>query len=141
MALIPWKDITWGENDLITVDQLAGGESNDVWLRDNTPRGVYTIGNRATGLKIACGATVIKATDARMASVQVSFGNIFSAGCRPIITLGCETRQNYVSLTILGIGQLHPDDRGFMVQAAGDQVVGTAKLDWDIHVNWIAMGY
>lgn len=137
-----FSNVVWQPLDLMTDDKMSQMDQNSQWIRDRLPLTHYTHGvNRTQGIKIVSGIKKIGSTAEPKVTVQVTFGNFFTVGCRPIITTGLVTRMDRVFVTVAGIGQLHPDNRGFTLQAIGDQRESTVRIASDIFVNWTAIGY
>lgn len=123
------------------MDQLA---SNTQWLFDNMPRARYTAhGVRQNeGVKIAAGLCLIPASDMARANREVTFGDFFSVGCQPVVTTGIVATQRRIHATIDGIGQLHPDHRGFQVHIYMD--IPNEENNFiarNFYVSWHAIGY
>jgi hypothetical protein len=96
------------------------------------------------GIRLAGGRAVIAPRKASSAVVTVTFANMFSPGCAPIITLGIvSTEQGRVFCNINGIGaKVIPDERGFDLGVHLDEKTAANNvLRRTIYVNWLAMGY
>jgi hypothetical protein len=140
-----FKVVNWTPNEVVGEEKMEQMNTNMVWLRDNTPRAIYTLPSgfrRDTGLRIAAGRTNFAARRSDTARSTVYFNNLFVEGCQPIITTGLiSNKQVNVVHAISGIGQLHPDARGFEINVA----VNASKKKHDkikgFYVSWIAMGY
>lgn len=147
MAATPFRAVNWSPNELIGEDKMDQMSANMNWLRDNTPRAVYTLPGgtqRVEGVRVVSGKVVIGARKTDTAEATVRFGNFFSTQCQPVITTGIvsgNTRKLFV--VYKGIGQLQPDHRGFEVMVKSDN--GTAKREASIpntfYVAWTALGY
>lgn len=146
MAATPFRAINWSPNELIGEDKMDQMAANMNWLRDNTPRAVYTLPSgvrRVEGLRMAAGRVLISARKSDSATASVRFGNFFSARCQPIITTGIvATQQEKIFCIVNGFGELHPDHRGFEVQV--NVAADLDKNDFikrSFYVTWQAMGY
>lgn len=146
MATTPFRAVNWSPSELVGEDKMDQMNSNMSWLRDNTPRGVYTLPSglrRVEGLRIASGRVLITARKSDSAIAPVRFGNFFSSRCQPIVTTGIVAEgQRKIFAIINGFGQLHPDHRGF--QVAVNIAADAEKFDRiskSFYVTWQAMGY
>lgn len=110
---------------------------------ENTPRASYDAYGvkRTTGVKIACGATIIYASKLEMQTRPVYFSNFFSAASKPIVTTSVTSFQTAVFVTINGFGVYQPDSRGFEVVVELRAKSGAAQISQNFYVNWIAMGF
>lgn len=147
MATTPFKATNWSPNELIGEDKMDQMSANMNWLRDNTPRGLYTLpggSKRVEGLRIASGKAIVASRKAAVADIEVRFSSFFSSGCQPSITTGIVSNATRrIFLVYRGIGQVQPDNRGFELRLTADN--GTAKKEASINhtvwVAWQAMGY
>ena len=147
MATTPFRAVNWSPNELIGEDKMDQVSNNINWLRDNTPRVIYTLPSgvqRVEGIRIASGRVLIGARKSEDANAEVRFGNFFSNQCQPNITTGivsAHTRRLFA--VIRGIGQLQPDNRGFevLVRAANETKKQDASIVYNFYVSWHAMGY
>ena len=120
--------------------------SNVQWVYDNTPRALYTnwLGmQKPTGIKIVGGMTFFGASTSDRTTTYVSFGNAFSMGCYPVVTLGMNnTFQNKVFCRTWGSPYTQPDHIGMNiaieVAATND---GRDKIESNFLVHWMALGY
>lgn len=145
MAATPFRAVNFQPNELLTEDLLDQLASNQTWLFENTPRAIYTYGTirRMEGIKIISGRALIGSTKKNNASTTVRFGNYFSAGSNPNITHGIvSAHQRRFFVTIDGIDQLMPDNRGFQIHVYLDAQTPKKqdKISRNIYIPWIAMG-
>lgn len=144
MATTPFRAVNFQPTQLLTEELLDQLATNQTWLFENTPRAIYTYGSlvRREGVRIVSGRALIGATAKTNSSVTVRFGNFFSANCNPNITTGIvSAKQRRFFVTVDGIGQLMPDNRGFQVHVSLDAQKKADKISNNIYVSWIAMGY
>ena len=144
MAATTFKVINWSPNEVISKDKMDSINQNTVWLRDNSPRAYYSTPDvsREQGLRIASGRKPIPAGKNDSDTVTVHFKNLFASKCQPIITTGIvSNNQRKIFCVISGLGQLHPDNRGFDIHvnvSAGKEKNDKIK---GFHVTWQALGY
>jgi len=146
MAATPFRAVNWSPNELVGEDKMTQISANMNWLRDNTPRVVYTLPSglrRVEGVRIASGRIMIAARKSDDATATVRFSNFFSSRCQPNITTGIvATGQVRIFCVTHGIGQLQPDDRGFQVVVnIAAENKKTDKIAKSFYVHWQAMGY
>lgn len=146
MAVTPFRAVNFQPNQLLSEELLDQLASNQTWLYEMTPRAVYTYGSlrRREGVKLISGRALIGATKRNHASTTVRFGDFFSANCNPNITNGIvSAHQRRFFVTLDGIGQLMPDNRGFQIHVYLDAQTATRhdKIARNIYISWQAMGY
>lgn len=145
MAATPFKPITWAPYDNVDKDRLNQMANNDLWLLDNKIGGNYNAHGvrRTIDLRIACGLALITARKEDRAVVEVRFNDYFSPNSKPIVTTGTvSASQRRLITTIDGIGQLHPDSRGFRVHSVIEsESKKNKRLMKNFYVSWIALGY
>lgn len=142
-----FKAVNWTPNEKVGEAKMGQMSDNATYLYENTPRAVYTLPGgltRQEGVKLVSGRVLIaKKMDSDSTSARVRFGNFFSTRCEPLITTGIiAEHQVRIFCVINGIGQLHPDHRGFNVQiniAANKPKHDKVKKSF--YVAWQAMGY
>lgn len=147
MASTPFRAVNWSPNELIGEDKMDQMSANMNWLRDNTPRAVYTLPSglrRVEGVRVVSGRVFIATSKSDEASAEVRFSNFFSVECQPSVTTGIiSNHTRRIFSVVKGIGQLQPDHRGFEVRVTADN--GTKKKEASIahsfYVAWQAMGY
>lgn len=145
MAATPYKPISWYDNDPLFTDKLNAMTNNDQWLFENSASMYYNAYSlkRTTGIKIACGMTLIPSAKSSWASALVYFGDFFSAGCHPVIVTGLVHQWEIrIHHGVRGIGTMHPDQRGFTISVSTDIPTATSNyISKFFYVSWIAMGY
>lgn len=149
MAIRGYRAITWEPQDLLSdwaFDQMT---QNIQALHDYTPRGRYTAAhqgiNREEGIKIASGRVIIpKQGKKNEASANVAFGNFFTPGCQPNVTIGINARQQQnIYCTFRGLsGANLPDHNGLHIDILiGEEDGEKKKIAQPFYVHWSAMGY
>jgi hypothetical protein len=144
MAFPLIKVLSWSPLDTITADKLNDMVNNDNLLQENMVRGYYNgLVKKDTGIRIAAGLVVVTARKSNVASVPVTFGDFFSAGCNPIVTTGANaTSQRQIYVTIDGPGSaILPDRTGFSAVAWVDSTSKTKKITHSFYISWIALGW
>lgn len=144
MAVVPYKAVSWSDNEPLFTSKLNQMANNDQWLYEHTPRMLYTAYNqrKADGLKIASGILMCHPAPSGIQQHVVYFGSFFSEACTPVVVTGL-MHQGEVRMTfgVKGIGQTYVDHRGFEL-LGGAIHHGTAKAFTKIFwVPWIAMGF
>lgn len=138
MTATPYKPISWNERELISPDKMAQLANNSQWLFENTPRGNYNAFSiaKTTGVKLACGIMVFGGAKVNYQTKAVNFGNFFAAACHPIVTTGVVSLQRRTFVVLQGLGDTHPDNRGFNLTVECDTVI-----ERSFYVTWQAMGF
>lgn len=147
MAATAFSAVSWTASEVLTLDKMQQFADNVQWLRDNTPTAMYTLPSgvkRSTGVKLVAGRALVTARAEDNAMVAVNFGNTFSVGCLPIVTIGivndfATKMYNRVS----GPGDLlSPTHTGFQiyVMVANDQAKND-KIKKNMYVHYQAVGY
>lgn len=143
---MPFNAVNWTPNELVGQRKMNTMTNNAEWLYANTPRAIYTLPGglrRVEGTKLASGRVIITKRNKDSATVEVRFGNYFTARCEPNITTGIiAASQPQVFDSIRGIGRLIPDNRGFQVTVnIAAQNARRDKITRSFYVAWQAMGY
>lgn len=145
MAVDTYTVVSWQPNELITEAKMDTIGNNLQWLYDRMPRATYSAWsvNQTKGIKIVAGMTIIPPDANGVVYKDVHFGNIFTPGCRPVVTTGLISATNRrVHVTIDGLGVIYPDDRGFSVIVVDNQTTPkNNKFTKSMYVSWIAIGY
>lgn len=130
---------------MLTETKMDRIGSNLQWLYERMPRAKYDAWNvkQDKGVKIVGGMVSIPPDKDGIVVKNVYFGDIFTPGCRPIVTMGIiSDALRRVYITIDGIGTVLPDDRGFQVHANATYAnKNTTKFTRTFYVAWQAMGY
>lgn len=145
MATTPFRAVGWSPNELVGEDKMDQQSSNVNWLKDNTPRALYTASNtrRIEGVKIMSGRALIGADKSDSAKATVRFGNFFNSACEPNVTTGIvSSKQVKIFAVISGFGRLHPDHNGFEVSVnIANEGKKFDKITRSFFVTWQAMGF
>lgn len=140
MAVVPYKPVSWSDNEPLFTSKLNQMANNEQWLYEHTPRMLYTAYNqrKADGLKIASGILMCNPDPHGIQQHVVYFGSFFSESCTPVVVTGL-MHQGEVRITfgVKGIGQTYVDHRGFEL-LGGTIQRPFVKVFW---VPWIAMGF
>jgi hypothetical protein len=141
-----YSPVSWQPNEIITADKMSQFSDNVQWVKDNTPRAVYTNPNgfrRSTGVVFLCGMALVTARAEDRASVIVTFGNSFTPGCQPIVNVtSCNLYTARVFHRITGIGEHVPSYNGFTVWMQVDANNNNNDfIQSNTYIHWIAMGY
>ncbi len=140
MAVVPYKSVSWSDNEPIFTSKLNQMTNNDQWLFENTPRMLYSAFDqrRAEGVKIASGLLACNPDPNGIQQHVVYFGSFFSESCTPVVVTGL-MHQGEVRITfgVKGIGQTYVDHRGFEI-LGGTIQRPFVKAFW---IPWIAVGY
>jgi len=121
--------------------------SNEDYLNDHLPDVTYQSYGivRTDGIKILAGVVSMGANKAAQVSRGVYFGNFFTVGCRPIITVAHASTSNYrchIAIKAIPGGVLVPDHTGFAVILNNDPVTATTNnFTTTQHIHWMALGY
>lgn len=141
-----FKFISWSPNEAITESKMNTMANNDTWLRDNMVTGRYSNSgtNRHTSTVVVSGMAAIPAANKAFASKAIKFNQVFSTGCRPIVTASVITeKQRRVWLTIDGLaGGKFPNNIGFQAHVMVDaDKKAERKIKKGMYVQYLAMGY
>lgn len=145
MAIVPYKAVSWSDNEPLFTSKLNQMANNDQWLYEHMPRMLYTAYNqrKADGLKIASGILMCQPAPSGIQQHVVYFGSFFSESCTPVVVTGL-MHQGEVRMTfgVKGIGQTYVDHRGFELLGGAihhsPNHKAFTKIFW---VPWIAMGF
>jgi len=145
MPITPYRAVSWEPNDILSADKLNRMTSNDQYLFDHMPRALYRAYGvrRDTGIKVAGGLCLIKASKRPTGTNTVNFGSFFSSRCDPIVTTGVvNSQQDRIFVAINGLGKPQPDNRGFRVRVSVNAAHKKhQKIKRRFYVSWIALGY
>lgn len=150
----PFKAIEFAKHDTITRRMLDTVQSNNQWLKDNTPRGRLIAENGAVQdkLTVLVSGRVFIARNKKYnyATRTVRFPAAFDSNCRPNVTTGIMSEgAKEIFVVVNGpSGALLPNSTGFDIQISADDAGNNAskpKNRWRIakgfYVTWQAMGY
>ena len=150
MAVSPFVGVQWQPLDLLDQSKMDAMANGIQYVHDNTPRARVGVGSGAARdqqVKIAAGRVQIprKPKDDNHTE-PVWFGNFFSGGCAPLVTLGVQSRlQRNIYTTFEGIDKQAPDQRGMRINVEVGETAGKAndkdKIRRTFQVHWMAMGW
>ena len=148
--LSEYKAVTWNNGDPLTRDKLTAMVNNDDWLMKNTPRVRYTAAAQTTrdvGTKILCGRFTVPA-NAKVNSFaqRVQFGQFFSTGCLPVISLAALSYTEDMiwmrAHSDTSTAVLAATSSGMIVRGALYASSGAKKyIEKSFNVDWIAVGW
>jgi len=145
MAFPLIKVLSWSPMDPITAEKLNDMVSNDNLLQDNMVRGFYSGASvtKEQGIRVASGLALITANKSASKAKGVTFGNFFSAGCRPIVATGTMSQvQRQIYVTCDGPGaEVLPTRDGFTVNVFVNSTSKKKKISHNFYVSWIALGW
>lgn len=142
MTATPYKPVSF-TSESINQTKLQQMASNDQWLFENMAKMRYATQalTRDAGVRVISGKTPFAAIDGRNYIFQnVYFGSFFTAGCKPIVSTGLESNNDFLvhrsRIVIQGLGG-EVDHRGFQAVVSNDYYTkqGTG---W---IHWQAIGY
>lgn len=145
MAQNEYKPITFN-GEALTTNKLNQLANNSQFLFDRTPRVRYASGNlvRDNAVKVLAGKTAfpVKKT-ADWANINVYFGNFFTAGSHPIVTVTPEVTGAWMRkfAVVKGFnGEI--DHTGFLCQIiCQESIPGNGWIEAGGWVHWQAVGY
>ena len=145
MAVSEYTVVSWQPRELITEAKMDAIGNNMEYLNQNKIKGLYNADGAVvrTNLKLAGGFAMLPSSDNGLTGASVSFGEFFTPGSRPIITLGIVSDSvRRMDVTMNGYGKLFPDHQGFRLTARAD-ALNPARNEFPraVWVSWIAFGY
>lgn len=147
MAVVAYKDLTWGANEQLETAKLNDMAANTRYLFERAPKLLFTAygAKKDVGLKIMSGVATITATKSNARYINVPFGSFFTVGSKPVVVTGVHSPvQSGLIATFSGLSGVGyvPDHRGFQARVVAREL--SAKNNYIIkngYLNWIAMGY
>lgn len=141
-----YRAISWNPNEVLAGSKMDTLTNNMDYLYNYTPRAQYTLPsglNRVEGVRLVSGRATIGPQKSDNGAVTVNFANAFSTGCQPIIVATPVTNKfTKIFCTIQGIGQIVPDNRGFVGYVnVASEIKSNDKITQTIYLTWMAMGY
>lgn len=144
---LPYRALMWSDNEGLDVDKLNAMTNNDQWLFENMPRAKYIDGavNKDAGIKVLGVRGYVPPTSGNGYTTSVYFGNVFSAGCKPIVVataVSTNWQRRYIC-AVNGLGSLvFPDHNGCRVGVSADELNPKVnKIAAAVYVNVIAVGW
>lgn len=140
-----YQDITFVDDQLIDSETMQTIAGDLRYLYDNTPAVYYRAYDvrKNTGMKVACGVVQMVPHKAKQINRDISFGNYFSASCRPVVVVTGATGA-WVSIEIAAQGG-HTrvvNNTGFRIYLQSNEV-GKVKSYFpsSSYIHWIAIGW
>lgn len=144
MSARPYSPVYWTDNEPVFTEKMNAMANNTQWVFENLPT-VYYNGygvKKTSGTKILAANVLMRASTSGATASTFYFGNFFSVGCKPIITMSANIYpQGRMHLYHRGIGTLFPDHRGFEVRASSDEISGSLPIRANFWVPFHAVGY
>lgn len=137
--------VSWSKEP-VSIDKLQQMATNDQALFEMKPSTAIKHNgvNRAKGMKILAGSQLYQPSNTWATSVDLMFGNFFSAGCSPIVVptiYGFPQTATYIHPKGLGNTKL-PDHRGFSVYVRSNERIGfKGTLTSPYYIAYIAVGF
>ncbi len=141
------KGIEWDEGDVVTEAKMQKMVANDLFLyQHRIPIKVkpFRRNTHTEGVKIASGSIQFSPSKRHTIRRQISFGNYFSVGCRPVIVVTPGISRGLdasVMTAIHGINANIPDHRGFVVFLSRPSERKASGFGKGTYLNWIAIGW
>lgn len=137
--------VTWSK-EVITIEKLNRMATNDQALHEKKPSAILRHNGvtRNSGVKMLASSQLYQPSMTWATSVDHYFGNVFSAGCSPVVIptiYGYPQTASYIHAKGLGGTQL-PDHRGFSVYVRSNErsyLQGT--LTRPFYIAYIAVGW
>lgn len=141
-----YRPVTWTSGEPVSEAKLATMTSNDQFLFESLPKLYYNNGGikKDRGIKVFATVAGISPTTSRHGRATVYFGDTFSVGCRPVVSLSLATApRGQFHLSIAGIGQTRfVDHRGVEILASADELNSKEnRLPHSIYAHIIAIGF
>lgn len=140
-----YRPVIWGPGEPVSAAKLSTMASNEQFLFEALPKLYYNNGGikKDRGVKIFAATSVISPTESRHGRTTIYFGDTFSVGCRPVISLAINAApKEQFHLAIKGIGTLIPDHRGVELLASGAELRPQANpITYTIYPHVIAVGF
>lgn len=143
---LPYKPLSWADNEVLNTDKLNAMTNNDQWLFENMPRVTFA-GNakKTSGVKMLATRGIVAPNNSAAGSTVVYFGSTFSVGCNPIVvatSVPSDYKRRFHTV-VRGIGSLMlPDHTGCQVIVSSAEVNPTImKLTSNVYVMVVAIGY
>lgn len=140
-----YRPVTWSAAEPLSAAKLSAMAANDQYLFEALPRMQFNNGGvrKTSGIKILAVTAPIATTTDRHGRTTVYFGDFFSIGCRPVITLSINaTPREQYHLAIKGIGATIPDHRGVeLLASAAELNPKSNQIVHTIYANVIAVGF
>lgn len=138
-------DVSWS-SEPISVEKLQIMAENTRKIRNLVPTMIFKSNgiNKDTGLKIMAGSVVAQPSKNRSQTNDIHFGNFFSVGCNPIVSVETYSEiQKILHVGVHGLGNATlPTHIGCSVYLRYDGPSGgKGSVDNPVHLGWIAVGW
>lgn len=140
-----YQDVTFADDQLLDASTMQTIAGDLRYLYDNMPAVYYRAYDvkKNTGMKIACG--VVQMVPHKIAGIgrDVSFGNYFSASCRPVVvTDHAGTGDTVMRIAAQGGASNIINHTGFRV-FLHNMESGKVKSYFPVsqYIHWIAIGW
>lgn len=145
MTTAQFSPVSWSEGDPLDNQKLAKMASNEQYLAEQMPKMYYNAFGvkKTTGVKVMAFTATFGTNKAHKATTDVYFGNFFSPGCVPVITVGNNTYpQTRFHVEYRGLSATRVDHRGMKLSIATDEVTRNyAPITNSVVITIIAMGW
>lgn len=139
--------VSWTD-EVVSVEKLQKMATNDQALFEIKPSAAIKHNgiNRNKNMKILGGSSLFQPSLTWAQSVDVYFGNFFSAGCQPVVIAniyGYPQTATYIHPKGLG-GTKLPDHRGFSVYVRSNERAGKGlggTLTQPFYIAYLALGF
>lgn len=139
-----FRDVNWGD-EVIDTGKLNQMANNERYVFERMPRLNYVahgIQNKDTGVRMLTGIHTVPAIGDHQQTRTIYFGSYFSPGCRPVVQAtyaGYNVIRTFMK--IRGVGQTHPDHRGFEAGLIISEEVNNRVFQGVSYIHWLAVGY
>lgn len=145
MSVTEYTPVTFAPGDPLTIEKMNALANNMQLLYEKTPKTLYKAYGitKDKGIRVYSTVLTIPPIKAVQGWGTVYFGNFFSVGCKPVITLGVNAwPQHRYHTNFSGINQVLPDHRGVQVRIQADELnVKNNKVSKTVYVNVTAIGW
>lgn len=140
-----FRPVAWGDGEPVSASKLSMMAANEQFLFESLPK-LYFSNNsikKDRGIKVFATTAIIPPTTIRHGRTTVYFGDVFSVGCMPVVTLSINaTPKEQFHLAIKGIGQVIPDHRGVeLLASAAELNSANNTINYNIYAHVIAVGF
>ena len=147
MTIKGYSPVSWTGGEPIAASKLQRMATNDQLIAEAMPKFLFKSGvNKTAGIKIFAGTIVLPVSKNPDVGAPIYFDNLFSVGCRPVVTLTIGPRGTHQRFhkTVRGLarGSSAPDHRGAHLSISSDRKgnksdqVAAAVLCHVIAVGW-----
>lgn len=143
MSTSEYSPVTWSDGDPLDTVKLQQMVDNTRLLYERTP--TFKVNShgviKESGLRVLATTLQFPRTTSDSQWQSLYFGNFFSPGCRPVISLGYNVgphKRMYATFNGLGSNSHWPDHRGIDIIVVSHH---TAGFKYVTNVNVIAIGW